>query len=143
MIGVSLGIVAVAAWLGLHATLLSLALFVVSIGFVTHAPCIKPSGEHGETCATSAGESRSQPAPERPVIVQIATMLIWAAVVLAAQRAWDLIKYSMPSVAEIVTSHWLEQTVIWAAVAAMGLLWVRRVVTSARLLRARASSQQA
>lgn len=69
VLGVLLGLVAVVAGFEFHWMYLSLILFVISIGFVTHAPCIKPSGEHGETCATPAGESRSQRFRERPLIV--------------------------------------------------------------------------
>lgn len=141
LFGVALGLAATAAWFGFHSIYLSLLLFVLSIGFVTHAPCIQPSGEHGETCAGLAGESHPQSARERPLTSYVASVFICVAIALASELAWDLIKNYSPSVAEAVTSQRFRQAMIWAAASAMGLLWIRRVVTAARMLKARALSQ--
>lgn len=141
-LGVLLGFAATAAWFGFHWTYLSWTLFVISIGFVSHAACITPSGEHGETCATPVGESSSRRAPERPLISYVVTALIGVAVVLLAQRGWDLIKNYVPSVAEALASQWFKEGALRVAAFAMGLLWIRRVVTAARMLRERALSQQ-
>jgi hypothetical protein len=142
-LGTSLGVAAVVAWLLFRTIFPAAILFVISIGFVTHSPCITASGEHGRTCAWLTVESHPQRRDElpRPTIRYLASVCIGIAIIWARQSVWELITTHLSFVAAMVASSAFKHAVMWVAMCALGISWVQRVVSAARTLRAQTLSQ--